>query len=84
MWGDDSKTADILVGGAILKVTLNLRDALWFLRHRANRTALRFWIDAICINQRDVEEKTRQIRMMPAHQFPRANRFGLAGSQLAF
>lgn len=65
MWGDASKTADIFVDGAAFKVTLNLRDALWFLRHRADGTAMQFWIDAICINQSDADEKTRQIRIMP-------------------
>lgn len=65
MWGDDAEKHEIRINGETFKVATNLYHALWFLRARAAGNPLRFWIDAMCINQRDVEEKTRQIRLMP-------------------
>ncbi|KAK3631014.1 hypothetical protein LTR56_015985 [Elasticomyces elasticus] len=45
-----------------LKITDNLRDALEALR---NTDGSRFlWVDAVCINQQDPEEKGRQVGMM--------------------
>ncbi|KAK4452733.1 heterokaryon incompatibility protein-domain-containing protein, partial [Podospora aff. communis PSN243] len=64
MWGDSSKTMDILIDGKVFGVTVNLRDGLWYLRQRANGSSMKFWVDAICINQGDMNEKIRQIRIM--------------------
>jgi len=63
MWGDESEKKLILVDGKKFYVTRNLYDAIHFLR-RCKPHCL-FWIDAICINQDDVHEKNRQIRIMP-------------------
>jgi hypothetical protein len=40
----------------------NLQDALWQLRQLKEFSYL--WIDAICINQKDNEEKSQQIKSM--------------------
>jgi hypothetical protein len=37
MWGDSSKTADILIDGEIFGVTANLRNALWYLSQPLRR-----------------------------------------------
>ncbi|KAK7177268.1 heterokaryon incompatibility protein [Paraphaeosphaeria sporulosa] len=44
------------------KITKNLRDALWQLRE--NRKNLTSWIDAVCINQEDLQEKSVQVGLM--------------------
>ncbi|KAN0102034.1 Heterokaryon incompatibility protein (HET) domain containing protein [Hyaloscypha variabilis] len=62
MWGDEAVEAEILLNGVRFRVRQNLWDALHYLR---NSEAQRpFWIDAICINQCDVEERNRQLAMM--------------------
>jgi Heterokaryon incompatibility protein (HET) len=54
-----------------LSITANLAEALKYLR---NSTAARLlWIDAICINQQDLEERGRQVRLM-AKIYSRARR----------
>jgi hypothetical protein len=63
MWGDESKRKLIFIDDKRLYVGKNLFDAIHFLR-RCKSEGL-FWIDAICINQNDVQEKNRQIRIMP-------------------
>jgi len=57
---------EITVNGDIFTVQKNLYDALKMLRSRikAGESSGYFWIDAICINQRDMEEKSRQVLMM--------------------
>ena len=84
MWGDSSQTAYIIVDGAILEVTLNLRDALWFLRHRANGTSPAV-LDRCHLHQPTRRGgKDKADTDDAAHLFPRANRSRLAGSQLVF
>ncbi|ERS97523.1 hypothetical protein HMPREF1624_05692 [Sporothrix schenckii ATCC 58251] len=56
----------IMLNGFPFVVRRNLFDALIFFR-RQNQAAdagRQFWIDAICINQSDVEERNRQVRIM--------------------
>ncbi|KAH9204993.1 heterokaryon incompatibility, partial [Leptodontidium sp. 2 PMI_412] len=48
--------------GTAIAITTNCRDALIALRKRYGR--LTIWIDAICINQQDIEEKSKQIQLM--------------------
>jgi hypothetical protein len=62
VWGDEAVKVDILLEGALFQVGQNLWDALDYLRSSENQ--MPFWIDAICINQRDVEERNRQLPMM--------------------
>ncbi len=51
---------EILVNGASLRIKQNLKDALLHLRKHSGR----LWIDAICINQGDEDEKSEQILLM--------------------
>ncbi|RYP71291.1 hypothetical protein DL771_004868 [Monosporascus sp. 5C6A] len=69
-WGDNDDPKTILVDGMRFRVGRNLWDALRFLRGRAENTP--YWIDALCINQEDTEERNRQLRMM-GHIYFRAS-----------
>ncbi|TVY82840.1 Heterokaryon incompatibility protein 6 OR allele [Lachnellula suecica] len=60
-WGDPSITLPILVRGKHFVVTANCHAALLRLREIGE---LWVWIDAICINQLDNDEKSVQIGMM--------------------
>lgn len=61
-WGDATDTRTILVNEAPVKVTANLHAALRDLQDE--KRALHLWTDALCINQQDDEEKSRQVMMM--------------------
>ncbi|RDK39718.1 HET-domain-containing protein [Aspergillus phoenicis ATCC 13157] len=63
-WGSNDKPQAILIGGSLLPVTENLHTALSYLRdHQLERT---LWVDAICINQEDKNEKNTHIPLMRA------------------
>ncbi|KAF4957076.1 hypothetical protein FSARC_11407 [Fusarium sarcochroum] len=61
-WGDGPPQCNITLNGAAFSIRQNLADALQYLRKHAANTP--YWIDAICINQDDVLERNRQVRMM--------------------
>ncbi|KAH7084415.1 heterokaryon incompatibility protein-domain-containing protein [Paraphoma chrysanthemicola] len=75
-WGNPKDTSPVLCDGKIIKITNNLRDALWQLRENRKRLArkhhakkclaqpLLLWIDAVCINQQDRKEKSVQVGLM--------------------
>ena len=61
-WGQGTKEKFIEVGGKVILITSNLYDALQYLRfERVTRT---LWIDQICINQSDTEERNQQVQQM--------------------
>ena len=60
-WGNSEVTETIIVNDVDTPVTVNLADALKQLRTRG---VGRIWADALCINQRDRQEKSLQIRNM--------------------
>ncbi|CAG7566000.1 unnamed protein product [Fusarium equiseti] len=62
MWGEGKAEHKITVNGVSYSIRKNLWDALHYLRRHAHDTD--YWIDAICINQKDVDERNRQVRMM--------------------
>lgn len=62
-WGDPEDTIPIHVGGHIFSATRNLENALRSLRASCH---LLVWVDAICINQRDLRERSEQITRMAA------------------
>jgi len=65
MWGEATPVGHVLVGGAAIPIASNLRTALKYLRiYSGENKSLRIWIDAICINQDDRDERAQQISMM--------------------
>ena len=63
VWGDASNKVHITVNGCDFEITRNLHQ---FLQHARDNEARKgpYWIDAVCINQRDDEEKGAQVDMM--------------------
>jgi hypothetical protein len=65
VWGPQTGTFPIVCNGQTLHVHHNLYTALPYLARRYMKGRSRpIWIDAICINQKDEEEKFVQIGMM--------------------
>ncbi|OAL57372.1 HET-domain-containing protein [Pyrenochaeta sp. DS3sAY3a] len=62
VWGDPKLTSNIFVRDSVLPITRNLEAALRSLRLEEGSRLL--WIDAICINQDDIAERTHQVQMM--------------------
>ncbi|PVH77802.1 HET-domain-containing protein, partial [Cadophora sp. DSE1049] len=64
VWGSPGATKSIIVEGVQFQATANLEAAL---RHiRDETTPKNMWIDAICINQSDMEERIQQVQLMRA------------------
>jgi hypothetical protein len=61
-WGDSQERKTIQVNGLEMQVTTNLESALRHLRLPDLPRVL--WVDAVCINQCDVEEKAVQVALM--------------------
>lgn len=78
VWGDPSKTKGISVDGNIVQVTENLEAALRQLRGRlpwvrkqekdhdeeGEKESIGIWVDALCINQNDLAERSREVARM--------------------
>ncbi|KAL1628595.1 hypothetical protein SLS56_005827 [Neofusicoccum ribis] len=62
VWGDPTMTHSITVNGKEVAVTRNLECALRHLRHPD--TPRHLWVDALCINQHDVDERDDQVLHM--------------------
>lgn len=62
--GDDSKSSEIYLGAmrVPLRVTRNCASALR--RIRNPRHAVRVWVDAVCIDQNNVQERNHQVNLM--------------------
>ncbi|KAG0649329.1 Heterokaryon incompatibility protein [Hyphodiscus hymeniophilus] len=68
MWGDQAVKKKIIIQGQDFLVGECLWEALEYLKNRRNQDQvppIRYWIDAICINQADTPERNRQLRIMP-------------------
>src|SRR5271154_1570306 len=63
VWGDPTRSHEILIDGKLLLITANLHAALWRL-HIKNIVDINIWADAICINQEDLAERSAQIQLM--------------------
>jgi hypothetical protein len=62
VWSNPDETLPIRVNGIQFRVTLNLHAALLHLRDRSLELFL--WVDAICINQNNLEERKQQVQLM--------------------
>jgi hypothetical protein len=61
-WGSTEKAATITVNGGMMRTTLNLYAALQHLRFETEDRIL--WVDAICIDQDNKEERRHQVQYM--------------------
>lgn len=76
VWGDPTNLYPIVCNGQIKQITRNLWDFLsqcWVRTHGELKTDIfseivsfgrPMWIDAVCINQSDLDEKSQQVRQM--------------------
>ncbi|KAJ8111566.1 hypothetical protein OPT61_g5870 [Boeremia exigua] len=62
VWGKRSKKVDIICDDRTMRITANLADALHTFRHLEDAVIL--WVDALCINQKDVTERSEQVQLM--------------------
>lgn len=62
VWGDPTKTSSVLLNGQDFLVTSNLEAALKALQLPSKPRWL--WVDAICINQSDLGERSQQVSIM--------------------
>jgi hypothetical protein len=61
-WGDSSSRKLIYINGATVLITENLYTALLHLRYEHKPRIL--WVDAICIDQQNLEERSAQVQLM--------------------
>ncbi|KAL8952257.1 MAG: hypothetical protein Q9222_001821 [Ikaeria aurantiellina] len=61
-WGNPVERSKLYCNGKTLSVTKNLGTALRYLRPQSEPRSL--WVDAICINQADIEERNQQVALM--------------------
>jgi hypothetical protein len=59
-WGDTTNMSWIKVDGCFLRCTSNLHTALLHLR--CTTEDLTLWVDAICIDQHNLEEQSKQVQ----------------------
>lgn len=61
-WGSMKDTKQITIDGRPMQITKTLHDALQQIRSRRKKKLL--WVDQLCIDQDNNEEKIQQVRMM--------------------
>ncbi|KAE9364162.1 HET-domain-containing protein [Stipitochalara longipes BDJ] len=61
-WGSPDATGVLHLQGVPIQVRQNLLQALYHLRSPKNPR--RLWVDAICINQNDIRERSEQVSIM--------------------
>jgi hypothetical protein len=61
-WGTDAQCNPVIVNKVAVGVTLNLQSALLALRRPSKSRVM--WIDALCINQNDLQERSHQVQQM--------------------
>lgn len=61
-WGNGNGNLPICIGDTIVRVSINLEAALQELRDEQDDLML--WVDQLCINQEDEEEKGQQVKEM--------------------
>ncbi|KAA8571228.1 hypothetical protein EYC84_000561 [Monilinia fructicola] len=62
VWGSSEPAKTINLDGFVISITPNLDNALRNLRHPASPRNL--WVDALCINQNDLDERAAQVALM--------------------
>jgi len=71
VWGDSLITENIILDGCAVPVTINLAEALRNVKQHwqqqnpgRDRNSFRLWVDAVCINQKDIRERNQQVQLM--------------------
>jgi hypothetical protein len=62
VWGDPGNTLEIFLNDVSFQVTVNLASALQHIRDKEEEVVL--WADAICINQEDLDERSKQVQFV--------------------
>jgi hypothetical protein len=64
-WGEENLDGRVIVDGKLHQVHKNLEAALRKLRALPEtQHGMKYWIDALCINQADVQERNIEVRRM--------------------
>jgi hypothetical protein len=63
-WGEPRLTHSIECDGVEIKITANLHSALQRVRQWGRGPAKTLWVDAICVDQENLEERGHQVRSM--------------------
>ena len=63
-WGEETRSHHIWIGSERFPVTKNCYYALWQARKANAYKNIPLWIDSICINQHNNEEKSSQVSIM--------------------
>jgi hypothetical protein len=61
-WGSPDDPKPIRLDGHIFRVGVNLESALRHLRYESTQRVL--WVDAVCVNQENLVERSQQITLM--------------------
>ncbi|KAH8706087.1 heterokaryon incompatibility protein-domain-containing protein, partial [Phaeosphaeriaceae sp. PMI808] len=68
-WGDSVDTKPLVLEGVTIPVAASLYDALKAVRQKKEEALV--WVDALCIDQQNKEERATQVRLM-GHIYSRA------------
>ncbi|KAL4722251.1 hypothetical protein ACLX1H_011032 [Fusarium chlamydosporum] len=60
-WGTEPPTKEITINGVPFPVRSNVYN---FLRQAQRQRPMNLWIDSICINQADIDERNSQVELM--------------------
>jgi hypothetical protein len=64
-WESDSREKEIYVNETLFQVPKNLEALLRKLRTLPDsKTGMKFWVDALCINQDNIKERNNQVKLM--------------------
>ncbi|KAF5517884.1 Heterokaryon incompatibility protein 6, OR allele [Colletotrichum aenigma] len=63
-WGLPIPKLPVVINGLRMQVRFNCWYALWQMRHHGYTSDVNFWMDSLCINQDNNEEKGHQVAMM--------------------
>jgi hypothetical protein len=61
-WGDGVDTRPLVLEGATIPVAVSLHDALRAVRRKKENILV--WVDALCIDQQNEDERATQVRLM--------------------
>jgi hypothetical protein len=64
VWGTEESRATITCNGCDIPIKQNCHDALMRLSPADGHQPIPVWVDSICINQDDVQERSHQVEMM--------------------